>query len=144
MEGNIAVGHGPQERGVEELSSGSDWGGSNNSREFLGGPVIKTQGFHSSSPGSIPVGRDEIWEDIQPKNIKNLTLDITQNSLPLSLSHTHTFKLHTDTHSDLCCSCSAIIIASKDLDFLCTLQASSLLSNLQKLMLLFPSTKWRN
>ena len=46
MEGNIAVGHGPQERGVEELSSGSDWGGSNNSREFLGGPVIKTPDFH--------------------------------------------------------------------------------------------------
>lgn len=38
--------------------------------EFLGGPVIKTQGFHSSSPGSIPVGRDEIWEDVQPKKKK--------------------------------------------------------------------------
>ena len=102
MEGNIAVGHGPQERGVEELSSGSDWGGSNNSREFLGGPVIKTQGFHSSSLGSIPVGRDEIWEDIQPKNIKNLTLDITQNSLPLSLSHTHTHSNFTQTHTQTC------------------------------------------
>lgn len=102
MEGNIAVGHGPQERGVEELSSGSDWGGSNNSREFLGGPVIKTQGFHSSSPGSITVGRDEIWEDIQPKNIKNLTLDITQNSLPLSLSHTYTHSNFTQTHTQTC------------------------------------------
>lgn len=35
-------------------------GGSNSSKEFLGGPVIKTQGFHSSGPGSIPVGGDEI------------------------------------------------------------------------------------
>ena len=25
MEGSIAVGRGPQERGAEELSSGSDW-----------------------------------------------------------------------------------------------------------------------
>ena len=25
MEGNITVGHGPQERGAEEPSSGSDW-----------------------------------------------------------------------------------------------------------------------
>ena len=58
----------------------------------------KTQGFHSSSPGSIPVGRDEIWEDIQPKNRKNLTLDITQNSLPLSHTHTQTSHRHTLRH----------------------------------------------
>lgn len=75
--------------------------------------MIKTQGFHSSGPGSVPVGGDEIWEDVQLKKRKNLTLDVTQNSLSLSFSHTHKLKLHIHTHLDLCCSGSVIINSFK-------------------------------
>ena len=50
------------------MSAESFGGGSlkqQTSREFPGGPVVRTWCFHCHGPGSIPSGGNKIWQAVQ-------------------------------------------------------------------------------